>query len=244
MNDDISRSAVSVSSVRIVRGGREIYSDFSFEAAARSVTMILGASGSGKTTLLDAIAGLLPVSGGNISFGSPTDRCPSCLFQEPRLLPWLTLFQNVALPLKNVLPHAEATDRALLFLEQVGLADRRNDRPPNLSGGEKQRTAIARAFAFPSSLLLMDEAFQSQDLTLKIQLMELLRSLLRREPRTVIAVTHDIREALFLGTRAVVIGGCPVRICLDIPLAATPPEKKYTDIADPETEISILEALA
>jgi NitT/TauT family transport system ATP-binding protein len=105
-------------------------------------------------------------------------------------------------------------------LAKTGLGDRLNAYPDELSGGERRRAALARAFAYPAPVLLMDEAFQSQDLPLKLALMHLTQTLLRDNPRTVILVTHDVREALCLADRILVLTGRPLIIARDIPVAA------------------------
>lgn len=183
-------------------GEKVIYRDFSLELHENSVTAILGPSGCGKTTLLHEIASL----SGDIAI--------SFVFQEPRLIPWRTLAQNIELALSG---DARARkSRARLYLERVGLAGRVDDYPESLSGGERQRVSIARAFAVPSGLLLMDEPFQSQDPATKAQLINLFRELKCDEHRTIIIVTHDVREACAIADRAILLTGQPVSIALDV----------------------------
>ena len=153
---------------------------------------------------------------------SNTEKLSSFLFQNPRLLPWKTILENVTLPLENWdfgskgFSKSEIVERGEFFLNQVGLLDRKDEYPKNLSGGEKQRVAMARSFAYPSSLLLLDEAFQSQDLGLKLKLMEDFLSLSKTENKTVLLVTHDIREAICLSHRILVLKGTPNQIVMDI----------------------------
>lgn len=188
-------------------GTKIIYDHFSVSFRDGSVTAILGPSGCGKTTLLNAIA-----------FGNG-DRGPcSYIFQEPRLLPWCTVEKNVMLVLEG--SPVERRERARAYLSRVGLGGRFDDFPDRLSGGERQRVAIARAFSFPAPVLLMDEPFQSQDPAQKTQLIDLVKTLQATERRTVIAVTHDVREAARLAERAVVLNGRPVSIILDVPVTA------------------------
>jgi NitT/TauT family transport system ATP-binding protein len=188
------------------------------------VTALVAGSGRGKTTLLDCIAGLLPPQGGSVTFApgaGATGAGVAYLFQEPELLPWRTVLQNVALPLEGrcAAPAAEAA--AVLAL--TGLSALADKRPPELSGGEKQRAAMARAAAFPAPVLLLDEAFQSLDLPLKFRLMELLQLLLQRQPRTAVFVTHDVREALCLGDRILVFTGEPLTVRRDLAPGARHP---------------------
>lgn len=202
-----------------------IYEDFSLEIESEKITVLLAPSGEGKTTLLKAIA--------------KQEKQAGFLFQTPRLLPWKTILENVTIPLENSkLSKNEILQRGEYFLNQVGLLDRKKDFPINLSGGEKQRVAMARSFAYPSSLLLMDEAFQSQDLGLKLKLMEDFLQLAKNENKTVILVTHDIREAICLGDRILVLKGSPNQIKMDI---QNPLEKEQLSVKEKYTSQLSLE---
>ena len=189
--------------------------------------VILGSSGCGKTTLLKLLGGLLKPFNGSIvkscedepkieseggrretikeEEGTGLSRV-SIIFQETRLLPWLTVLENVRLPLEKDFGREEADERARYFLSLFSLAGKECARPGELSGGEAQRVSMARAFAWPSELLLMDEPFQSMDIPLRINLMAFSLSLLEKEKRHLIAVTHDPREAVFLGGRIIILG--------------------------------------
>ncbi|MBO5137442.1 MAG: ATP-binding cassette domain-containing protein [Spirochaetaceae bacterium] len=203
---------VIVRNLCVTRGENNIFSDFNISFEHGKITVLLAPSGAGKTTLLDCIAGLLPVIQGNIE----APKKISYLFQEPRLLPWCNLEKNVMLPLLNIMSKQEAQERTRFFLSKTNLQEKSKSFPFQCSGGQRQRCALARAFAYPSSVLLMDEAFQSQDLPLKLKLMELTESLLLEENRTVILVTHDVREAICIADRIVVFAGKPVQIKLDV----------------------------
>ena len=199
----IDTKPISIKNLNINFEQKSIYKDFSIDFQENKITAILAPSGAGKTTLLKAI--------------SKQEKNSSFLFQNPRLLPWKTVFENLTLPLENTnLSKEEIIKRGEYFLAQVGLLDRKKDFPKTLSGGEKQRVAMARSFAYPSSLLLMDEAFQSQDLGLKLKLMEDFLQLAKSENKTVILVTHDIREAICLADRIIVLKGSPNQIKMDI----------------------------
>ena len=178
--------------------------------------MILGPSGCGKTTLLKLLAGLLRPDAGAFTV-SPAEAAAGCsiVFQEPRLLPWKTVLANVQLPAEPLLGKAGAGERARHFLRQVSLEEKAAAYPAELSGGQKQRVSFARAFTFPGSILLMDEPFQSLDIPLRIQLMDLTRSLLEASPRLALVVTHDPREAAYLGKRILVLGNPPAGIVFD-----------------------------
>lgn len=223
---------MTISGLTVTYGTRTLYDDFSIDFADHSTTVILGPSGCGKTTLLNSIA--LAENNDMVSY----------IFQEPRLLPWCSLEKNILLALQGAAVNgtelqgttAERRDRARSYLEKVGLFKRAGEYPGKLSGGERQRAAIARAFSFPAPILLMDEPFQSQDPAIKAQLIDLVRKLQAEEKRTVIAVTHDIREAAALADRAVILNGNPVCVILDIPVNAGF-EKRLSEVLACQTSV-------
>ncbi|MDR0389195.1 MAG: ATP-binding cassette domain-containing protein [Spirochaetaceae bacterium] len=197
-------------------GGPGVFSDFSLSASGPLA--ILGPSGCGKTTLLKLTGGLLSAQKGTIQLLSETEApartAVSFVFQEPRLLPWRTVLENIALPLRRAFKK-QAEERAAAFLAEVKLKGREQCYPGQLSGGERQRVSLARAFAYPGAFIIMDEPFQSVDIPLRIELMELTRRLLKNEKRALILATHDPREALYLGKEIIVLGGKPCRVVLD-----------------------------
>ena len=185
---------------------------------------ILGQSGCGKSTLLRLLAGLERPSAGEIRIdGEPVDgpdRYCSVVFQDYSLFPWMTTGVNLTLALHAAYPdksRKEVKALAESYLETVGLGGSFDQYPGALSGGMRQRAAIARAIAVPSGLLLMDEPFGALDPVNRALLQELIRNLHRDtgKRRTVIFVTHDIDEALHLGTRLVVFSSSPGRIIAD-----------------------------
>ena len=185
---------------------------------------ILGQSGCGKSTLLRLLAGLERPSAGEIRIdGEPVDgpdRHCSVVFQVYSLFPWMTTGVNLTLALHAAYPdksRKEVKALAESYLETVGLGGSFDQYPGALSGGMRQRAAIARAIAVPSGLLLMDEPFGALDPVNRGLLQELIRNLHRDtgKRRTVIFVTHDIDEALYLGTRLVVFSSSPGRIIAD-----------------------------
>jgi len=223
--------------------------------------VILGASGCGKSTFLKLLAGLLKPQSGCIS---PCKT--SFMFQESRLLPWLTVLENVSLPLEKIfgkgaaqtLAHsfqrrcytridqgkAEAQTLARSFLSRVFLDDKAHCYPHELSGGQAQRVSMARAFAFPSPVLLMDEPFQSLDIPLRINLMDICLALNNHESenpdqsrRLVIAVTHDPREAIYLGGRILVMGKAGEGFVYDTTLDLPQSKRSYGSSPDLEQEL-------
>jgi NitT/TauT family transport system ATP-binding protein len=184
-----------------------VFDNFSLEIPDHHVTAILGPSGCGKTTLLNLISGLLRPQRGAVS-GLKGERI-SYLFQEPRLLPWKNVRKNIELVLTPFFEAQEVSRRCRAFLEMVGLSRFAEYYPHELSGGMRQRAAVARAFAYPAGVILMDEPFQALDLHLKLALIELFEKLWCRDKRTALFVTHDIQEAVLLGDTVVVLYGPP-----------------------------------
>lgn len=160
------------------------------------ITTIMGPSGCGKTTLLRIVAGLVEQDDGElINFNN---KKISYLFQEPRLLPWKTVYDNI----DYVLHHISSSDRQPIikeYLELVGLWKFRDYYPKELSGGMKQRVSMARAFAYQSDILLMDEPFKSLDYDMKINLINSFKTLWQNNKPTVIFVTHDDDAKNILG---------------------------------------------
>ncbi len=190
--------------------GPDVLQDVSLQVAEGEFVCLLGASGCGKSTLLGLVAGLdLPTSGG---IEVPGGR-PALMFQEPALFPWLTAAQNVELALRlNGAPNKERRERARDLLSLVRLEDAGGKRVHELSGGMRQRVAMARALAQDSPVLLMDEPFAALDaITRDVLHEELVR--IRTERRlTVLFVTHNVREAVRLGDRVVLMSSRPGRV--------------------------------
>jgi NitT/TauT family transport system ATP-binding protein len=199
--------------------GREVLAldEVSLEVANREFVALLGPSGCGKSTLLYLIGGFLPVERGSIAVdGKPVagpgpDR--GIVFQHFALFPWKTVRGNILYGLERQgMPKEEREKRALDFIELVGLHGFEDSYPSQLSGGMKQRTAIARTLAFDPKILLMDEPFGALDAqTRGLMQSELLR-IWQRTPKTVIFVTHDVQEAVFLADRVAVMSARPGRI--------------------------------
>ena len=190
---------IEIKDVSLRYGETSVYKHFSLTIETGKITCLLGASGCGKTTLLNMLAGLVPYEG---KIGNVPPRI-SYIFQEERLLPNLTVRQNIAF----VLGKNADRDKISALLEKVELSGKENAYPSELSGGQAQRVSIARAFAYPSALILMDEPFSSLDTALKIRLMDVFCRLWEEEKRTAVFVAHDAEEAYMLSHRAVLLGG-------------------------------------
>jgi NitT/TauT family transport system ATP-binding protein len=213
---------IHLSGVRkVYRRGREEHlaiSDASFDVHPGELVSLVGPSGCGKSTLLKILAGLLPHDGGEVRIGSPSHpfnpaRDVGMVFQAPLLLKWRRILDNVLLPAEILgLPKGESTERARSLLVMVGLSGNEDKYPYELSGGMQQRAAIARALVHDPKLVLMDEPFGALDaLTREKMNLELLR-IWKQAGKTIVFVTHGISEAVFLGTRVVVLTAGPARM--------------------------------
>jgi NitT/TauT family transport system ATP-binding protein len=246
-----SRPVIAIRNLSFAFGSRPVFRDLNLELGDESPAAILGPSGCGKTTLLRLIAALIKPAKGEVEIvtgsGVPAGSPVSLVFQEPRLLPWMSVLENTALPIRRGSSRFAPEDRARYFLELVGLADKAASRPSELSGGQLQRASLARAFAYPSPVLLLDEPFQSLDIPLRIQLMDLTLALLAESPRLTVLVTHDPREAVYLGRRILVLGKKPGEdrcgILLDESLDLSAEDRAYGSPAQGKMEKRLLEAL-
>jgi NitT/TauT family transport system ATP-binding protein len=195
--------------------------DVNVEIHAGEFVCLLGPSGCGKTTLLYALAGHLAPSGGHISIDGVQVKGPGpdrlLVFQEPALFPWLTVRQNLLFPLRALgLGRGDAEARARELLPLVQLEGFEDALPHQLSGGMRMRVQLARALAVDPAVLLMDEPFASLDAQTRSAMHQLLQRIWLRDRKTVVFVTHDVREALVLGDRVVVMAARPGRVLHDL----------------------------
>jgi NitT/TauT family transport system ATP-binding protein len=193
--------------------------------APSEVCVITGPSGCGKTTLLNIIAGLDRDFAGNVRFEPIAAPKIGCVFQNPRLLPWRTVRENIAL----VLPHHSGSAELDALLAGIGLADAADVYPTRLSGGMARRAALARAFAVAPDLLLMDEPFLSLDAAAADRLRSLLLRLVSTRPTTVLFVTHDLTEAVQLADRILVLSPAPGRVLVEMPITVPRSERRHPD---------------
>ena len=198
--DDVS-SAPIVRVRKLTRrfGATTVLKDLDLDIGRGEFVALLGRSGSGKTTLLRTLAGLDAPDGQDVE--TPSAR--AVVYQEPRLLPWKRVWRNVALGLGG----ADQWARAQAALVEVGLGHRLDAWPSTLSGGEAQRAALARALVRAPQLLLLDEPFAALDALTRIRVHELVLALWHRHAPSVLIVTHDVEEAIFLADRVLVLDG-------------------------------------
>lgn len=192
---------------------------------------LVGSSGCGKSTLLSIIAGLdAPSSGAVENYG----RRVALMFQEPALFPWLTAAANIDLALKaRAVPRGVRRERVARLLDTVGLSDFADKRPHQLSGGMRQRVALARALAQDADVLLMDEPFGALDALTRDLLHEELERIVESRGLTVVFVTHNVREAVRLADRVILLGSRPGRIVEEFPVPVPRPRQINTaDVAE------------
>lgn len=205
-----------------------VLKELSFEIFAEEFVCVLGPSGSGKSTILGLVAGFIKPTSGNILFNSKKierpDSTRTLVFQEYALFPWLNILDNVAFGLTTKNSNIKtARERALKYLNLVGLSAYKDHTVNHLSGGMKQRVAIARALAVDPEVLLLDEPFGALDQQTRESMQTELLRLLGKTKKTVLFVTHSVDEALKLADRVLVIGGKPGKLLFDTTIAASKP---------------------
>jgi ABC-type nitrate/sulfonate/bicarbonate transport system ATPase subunit len=218
----------------------EAIADVSFDVAENEICVILGPSGCGKSTVLRMVAGLEgPTSGQILLDGREiegTDRERGMVFQAYTSFDWLTVQRNVEYGMRlNRVPTRQRRERAAHFIELMQLSRFRNAYPSQLSGGMKQRVAIARTLANDPAILLMDEPFGALDAETRWHMQELMLSIAESTKTTLLMVTHDIEEAIFLADRVVFMSRHPGRVLADI----VPEFKEGRRITDKETVVGL-----
>jgi NitT/TauT family transport system ATP-binding protein len=217
--------------------GPVVLDDISLDIAPGEFVCLLGASGCGKSTLLNLIAGLEPATGGTID--TPAGGA-AVMFQESALMPWLTARRNVELALRlRGVPRRERPAAAEQLLATVNLSEAADKRPHELSGGMRQRVALARALAQDRTVLLMDEPFAALDAITRDLLHEELERVWRATGRTIVFVTHNVREAARLGQRVVLLSSRPGRVAGEWRIANTSGRRiESPEVAALATEIT------
>ena len=231
--------AIRGGAIRLGRGASafDVVEGIDLDIPARQFVCILGPSGCGKSTLLGAVAGHLALSRGSVGLDGRAVTGPhphrGIVFQQHTLFPWLSVLDNVAFgPKMKGVARGERRERARSLLAQVGLSDFLGAYPAELSGGMQQRVEIARALINRPRVLLMDEPFGALDAQTRLTMQELLLDIWARHRTTILFVTHDIDEALFLADRLIVMTPRPGRILDDILLDFGRPRERGL-ITDP-----------
>jgi len=202
---------------------------------------IIGPSGCGKSTLLQILAGLMPPTSGDVQLGGVAYSEPPpgviCLFQQyaKSLFPWLTVEANVAFVMETMpgMSRAAARQESLRYLDMVGLAGAAKKYPWQLSGGMQQRVAIARALAARPRVLLLDEPFSAVDALTRFDLQSLILKLWHEQNLTIILVTHDVDEAVFLSDRIALLSGKPTRVAELVETGLARPRNQITTREQP-----------
>lgn len=204
------RTIVKLSGVEKAFDSLEVIKNLNFQVLEGEVVSLIGLSGCGKSTTLRIVANLENTDKGSIKRGF---KRLAFIFQEPRLLPWRTALENILFVLKDRISNKiERQQIALHYLELMKLDQFKNYYPDQLSGGMKQRISVARALAINPDIILMDEPFSDLDLPLRLLLIDNLQEILKKESKTAIYVTHDIRESLLLSDRIYILTTKPMQV--------------------------------
>jgi ABC-type nitrate/sulfonate/bicarbonate transport system ATPase subunit len=236
----LAKTAVAVAGVRrdyrTRRGVVTALDGVDLDLREREVLAVVGPSGCGKSTLLELIAGLQEPDAGSVTVSGADERLDACAYMPQRdlLLPWRTALANAALALEcRGRSRAEARRQAAPLFERFGLAEFERSYPGELSGGMRQRVAFLRTLLAGRPVLLLDEPFASLDSITRGQMQEWLAGALAAEPRTVVLVTHDTEEALFLADRVAVLSPRPGHVVEELEVPFTRPRNRRELLTDP-----------
>jgi NitT/TauT family transport system ATP-binding protein len=233
-------TAIEIAGLRHRFGELEVLGGIDLRAGAGEVVGVVGPSGCGKSTLLELIAGLLEPAGGTVRVGdseAAAERLARCVYMPQRdlLLPWLSALDNAALaPRNRGASRKQARTEAAPLFEHFGLAGFEGSRPAELSGGMRQRVAFLRTLLADKPVLLLDEPFASLDAISRGEMQEWLAGALAAEPVTVVLVTHDVEEALYLCDRVAVLSSRPARTVTSLDSPAPRSTPRFEAVTSPE----------
>ncbi len=236
---DIHRATISIHGLRHSYGELRTIEGLDLEADAHQVLGLVGPSGCGKSTLLELVAGLLEPEAGDVEAGGGNtsgERLARCAYMPQRdlLLPWFDAIDNAALALRNGgTGRAQARRDAGQLFERFGLGGFERARPAELSGGMRQRVAFLRTLLSGKPILALDEPFASLDAITRAEMQGWLAGALVADPRTVVLVTHDVEEALYLSDRVVVLSPRPARIVAELRAPAPRAPDRDAAVTDP-----------
>ena len=231
-------SNVVVKNLNVRYEDKVIFDSFNIEFEEKKVNVILGSSGVGKTTILNSIAGILPYEGSIEGHENGV----SYIFQKDRLIPTITIYKNLDLILKTkIKDKTERKEKILKMLSLLEIEDCAKKYITEMSGGQIQRAAIARAFLYPSNVILLDEPFKALDTSLKSKLIKVLLELNRKEQKTVIFVTHAIDECLLAADNVYVFANNPVEVIYKTKIEKDAMERT---LIDPELDLIRKELLS
>lgn len=226
-------------------GSLPVLDNISFSFPESSIIAILGPSGCGKTTILNIVSGITSADSGRLE-GFEKKRFSYC-FQEPRLLDWLSAEDNMRFALASLLQlesnRSAISSRIERFLSEAELGDFKSYKPRELSGGMQKRLSLARAFACPSDILLLDEAFSAVDLKQRMELMHTFLQLWADEKPSTIIVTHDIHDALYLAHQIIVLSQRPSRVVGTIAINLPHSERMFASDAMARHEMELYRLL-
>lgn len=220
---------MKLTNIKLKYEDKIIYDNFNIEMPENRITCILGPSGCGKTSLLNIIAGIVKYEG---SIDKKSDKV-SFVFQNPLLIDHLTVYKNVELVLKREIKNKEERNKIIEnILKKTELLHEKDNYPPSLSGGMAQRLSLARAFAYKSDILLMDEPFKGFDISLKKRIINVFSELYSADRKTTILVTHDIDEAILLGDKIIVLGNNEITLERNLPTERRKNLSEYSNLKE------------
>lgn len=205
-----TQEIITIKNINKRFNNKVVFRDFEISFWENKINCIVGKSGCGKSTLLNIISGTIPND--RKKFENLEKYGISYIFQDDRLIDWLTVEENIKLVINKLYTKEVANELIDKYLDLVDIKEYKKYYPQMLSGGIRQRVNIARAFIYPSNIIIMDEPFKSIDVINKEIIIKNLKDILKKEKRTVILVTHDIEEALLISDKIYVLGNSPVEI--------------------------------